>query len=102
MPHRIHHASADVLDAVAACSCAVVAERPDTLRALLLEDALGSLLRAERMLADCRRLQALDELFTALGLLNDAIDAAGVLPDDDPVLGALDAATHALAATARA
>jgi hypothetical protein len=89
---------ADVVDAAAACSTAIDATMPGTLRGYFLDDALLALADAEELLVDHRLSAAVDALFTALGLLSDAIDATEGSPVADPAARALELATHAVAA----
>jgi hypothetical protein len=89
---------ADVVDAAAACSTAIDTTEQGSLRAFFLEDALFALTDAEEHLVAHRSAAAVDALFTALGLLSDAIDATETVGTADEVTVALDLATRAVAA----
>jgi hypothetical protein len=98
MPYWPLNVCADVVDAAAACSAAIDATPPGSLRAFFLEDALFALTDAEEHLVAHHSTAAVDALFTALGLLSDAIDATETVGVADDVTVALDLATRAVAA----
>jgi hypothetical protein len=89
---------ADIIEAAAVCDTAIAATPMGTLSAFFLEDAHTALSEAQYLLTEDDIARAIDELYNALGLLSDAIDASDVAPPVDLASIALTLASRAIAA----